>query len=44
MKFEHTACSFKSVVKNVVEDELKGEDVKVDGEVVEVSKAVELAS
>ena len=44
MKFERTAGNVEPVIKNVVEDELKGEDVKVDGELVEVGKAVELAS
>ena len=44
MKFEHMACSVEPVVKNVVEDELKGEDVKVGGELVEAGKAVQLAS
>ena len=43
MKFERTAGNVEPVIKNVVEDELKGEDVQVDGELVEAGKAVQLA-
>ena len=43
MKFERTAGNVEPVIKNVVEDELKGEDVQVDGELVELGKAVQLA-
>ena len=43
MKFERTAGNVEPVIKNVVEDELKGEDVQVNGELVESGKAVQLA-
>ena len=43
MKFERTAGNVEPVIKNVVEDELKGEGVQVDGKLVELGKAVQLA-
>ena len=44
MKFQHSVCNPKPVIEDVIEDELEGEDVKVEGQLVEVDKAVELPS
>ena len=44
MKFQHSSSNAIPVIEDVIEDELEGEDVKVEGQLVEVDKAVELPS
>ena len=42
MKFECLAGNLEPVIQNIVENELKGEDVKFGGELVETAMAVKL--